>query len=180
MKRIALLLSFAAAGVMAQTLTQKIEVSVVNVDVVVTTPDGKPVHGLTRDDFQLFEDGVAQPVTNFYAVEQQGSDPSAKAAADAPASDDARFRRKVLVLIDNNHISKHYRDLALEHLEKFINDRFSGGEYDWSIAAIGSHVGMVMPLTSDKAKIHATLQTIRTGGTRAPRPPLPRIAALHP
>ena len=35
----------------AQTLTQKIEVSVVNVDVVVTGPDGAPVRGLTRDDF---------------------------------------------------------------------------------------------------------------------------------
>lgn len=170
-RQVPVVLSFAAAAVMAQTLTQKIDVSVVNVDVVVTAPDGTPVRGLTRDDFQLFEDGVLQPITNFYAVENspravEGSDPSPNAA------DDERFRRKVLVLIDNNHISKHYRDVALERLEKFINDRFQGGEYEWSIAAIGSRVGMVMPLTSDKAKIHATLQAIRSGGARSDHPKL--------
>src|SRR6185295_13544750 len=54
-------LMLAAAVALAQTLTQKIDVSVVNVDVVVRARDGSPLRGLTRDDFQLFEDGVPSP-----------------------------------------------------------------------------------------------------------------------
>ena len=83
-------LAFIAAIAAVQTLTQKIDVSIVNVDVVVAAKDGTPVRGLTRDDFQVFEDGVSQPITNFYAVESgapahalraaEGSSPAGPAA----------------------------------------------------------------------------------------------------
>src|SRR5262245_60930247 len=42
-----------------------IEVSIVNVDVFVTTKDGQRVRGLTKDDFEIFENGKKQPITNF-------------------------------------------------------------------------------------------------------------------
>ena len=178
-RQVLLALAFAAALASAQTLTQKIDVSVVNVDVVVTAPDGAPVRGLTRDDFLLFEDGVAQPITNFYSVENtprpvEGAEQPAHAVA---VPDDERFRRKVLVLIDNNHLSKRGRELALKNLEELINDRFRGGEYEWSIAGIGSHVGLAMPLTSDKKQIHAALEAIRSGGRRSDRPEFNDIAS---
>lgn len=180
-RTIALSVAFVAAGAAAQTLTEKIDVSVVNVDVVVTGADGKPVRGLTRDDFQLIEDGVAQPVTNFYAVESAAR--QAVAGGTVPVAteqEDPRFRRKVLMLIDNNHLSKHGRELALRRVEEFVNDRFRGGEYDWSIAAIGSRVGMVMPLTSNKDTIHAALQAIRQNASRADRTKFADIQRSNP
>jgi len=166
-------LALIAVAAFAQ-ISEKIEVRVVNVDVVVTGPDGMPVRGLTKGDFQLFEDGKPQPITNFYSVtgvaaaapaavaSAPATAPAAEAAAATP--DDLRFRRKVLVLIDNNHITPHDRDIAVQKLEDFIDDGFRGGEYDWSIAAVGTRVGIIMPLTSDKARIHATLDAIRKLG----------------
>ena len=66
---IILLLTIAAAtSLSAQSLTEKIDVSLVNVDVTVTS-HGAAARGLTRDDFQVFEDGVARPISNFYSVE---------------------------------------------------------------------------------------------------------------
>jgi VWFA-related protein len=162
MRTFALIAAIAAA----QTLTQKIDVSVVNVDVVVTAKDGSPVHGLTRDDFQVFEDGVMQPITNFYAVEAGAPAPALSAVEGStppPPPPDSRFRRKVLVLIDNEHLSKYYRNAALEKLEQFINDSFRAGDYDWSIATVGARLGMIMPLNSDKQRIHATLVAVRAG-----------------
>lgn len=182
MKRTATLLVLALVAVAAGAqLSQKINVSVVNVDVTVTTPDGKPVRGLTRDDFQVFEDGVAQPVTNFYAVESapraiEGSSP---AAAAPPAETDDRFRRKVLILIDNNHITRHGRDTALKNLESFVNDRFRGGEYDWSIAAIGGRVTTILPLTSDKNLIHTALKAIGSSATDAERAAFAQQASVR-
>jgi VWFA-related protein len=43
----------------------KVNVPLVNVDVMVTTKDGQFVPGLGKDNFRLFEDGSPQQITNF-------------------------------------------------------------------------------------------------------------------
>ena len=156
----------ATTSLFAQSLTEKVEVSLVNVDVTVTS-HGAPARGLTRDDFEVFEDGVARPITNFYSVEPPAVTASTTPSAvtsDATVADptDDRFRRKVLVIIDNRHVSMFRRDLALAALERFIDDRFTGGTYDWSIALLSDKTHLLLPPTSDKEKLHASLAMIRT------------------
>ena len=51
------------------------QVEQVTVDVVVTDKKGEPVTGLTKEDLQIYENGVAQTIVSFDAVE----------VADAPA-----------------------------------------------------------------------------------------------
>src|SRR3954452_24709719 len=156
----------------AQQLTERIEVNLVNVDVTVTSK-GAPVRGLTRDDFEIFEDGRPQKITNFYSVAEpaRAAAPAAAnavSAAPVAASEpepDPRFRRKVLVLVDNRHTTRHYRDIALRELEAMINDRFHG-EYDWSIGVMGRGITLILPLSSDKKAIHEALEIIRRSGTR--------------
>ncbi|MGH9788915.1 MAG: VWA domain-containing protein, partial [Candidatus Acidiferrales bacterium] len=43
----------------------RVTTRLVLVDVVVTDKDGRPVTGLTRDDFTLFEDGEPQTISTF-------------------------------------------------------------------------------------------------------------------
>src|SRR4051794_8562303 len=98
----------------AQSLTEKIEVSLVNVDVTVTS-HGAPARGLTRDDFEILEAGAARPITNFYAVEPAALTASTTPKASSPDATladptDDRFRRKVLVIIDNRHVTMFRRD----------------------------------------------------------------------
>lgn len=155
----------ATTSLFAQSLTEKIDVSLVNVDVTVTS-HGAPARGLTRDDFTVFEDGVVRPITNFYAVEPvlSGTNRSTTPSApDAVITDptDERFRRKVLVVVDNRHVTMHNRDRALAALERFVDDRFTGGTYDWSIAFISDKADLMLPLTSDKQKLHETIGAIR-------------------
>jgi VWFA-related protein len=45
--------------------TLKLDVDLVNVDVVVTDNDGHPITGLTQDQFKVFDDNVQQQITNF-------------------------------------------------------------------------------------------------------------------
>ena len=50
-------------------LVRNVDVTVTNIDVVVTDSKGNRVRGLTREDFEVYEDGMLQPLTNFYAVD---------------------------------------------------------------------------------------------------------------
>jgi VWFA-related protein len=145
-------------------LVEKIDVSVVNVDVSVTDRRGQPVTGLTRNDFEVFEDGKPQPITNFYVVENASvrSDKPSNAEAAPP---EERFRRKVLVLVDNLNTTKRARNEALAKLEQFIDEHFDDGRYDWSIATVDSRVHLLLPMTSDKRVLHAVVEQIQRRGT---------------
>jgi VWFA-related protein len=174
----------ATLSAFAQSLTEKIDVSLVNVDVSVSS-HGQPARGLAREEFQVFEDGVAQPITNFYEVApapttgtRAQAAPETAALAD-PA--DERFRRRVLVIIDDRHVSMPNRDRALAALEHFVDDRFTGGTYDWSIAVISDRAHLLLPLTSDKSKLHEALITIRRIATNPEHPAaedVTRLAAM--
>jgi VWFA-related protein len=104
---------------MAQTVTAddrsegaspsfRAEAELVTVDVVVADKNDAPVVGLTRDDFQIMEDGRPQAVTHFEAVEL----PAAPTAAPAPpptvssnTSSETRTARSFAVIFDDVHIS---------------------------------------------------------------------------
>ncbi|MEA2328126.1 MAG: hypothetical protein QOE68_3085 [Thermoanaerobaculia bacterium] len=152
-----ILLSVAAHG---QGLKEKIEVTLVNIDVTVTTKS-HTVRGLTREDFEVLEDGVPQTITNFYAVENTTAPHSGVVAPQAAPVGGEQLRRKVLVVVDYVHTSKINRNRALERLEQFIDERFTTGEYDWSIAIAGMDMRVVLPLTSDKTRIRGALEAMR-------------------
>src|ERR1044072_3261561 len=89
--------AFSPTTVQAQ-VSEVIEVRVANVDVVVLDRAGKPITGLTKDDFQLFENGKPQPLTNFYEIRSQtlappgegGAGPGHTRARAAPAAGQQR------------------------------------------------------------------------------------------
>ena len=173
-----LAMCFAASTLFAQQppITERIEVSVVNVDVNVTDADGRPVRGLTRNDFQILEDGRAQPITNFYAVEGSTGSVPASAPAKAGAPTELRFRRRVLALLDVFHTTRQRRAIALASLERLIDDSFQTGDYDWSLGILGRGVTIVLPLTTDKQQIHDALDRMVKFGERH----VPALAADVP
>jgi VWFA-related protein len=58
-----------AAPTAPQTPTFRVNVEYVEVDAVVTDRDGQFVRGLTKDDFQIFEDGQPQAISTFSIVD---------------------------------------------------------------------------------------------------------------
>src|SRR5436309_13396848 len=82
-------------------LTAQVEVHVVNVDVSVTDSHSRPVPGLTKDDFEVFEDGVPQKITNF-SVQWNG----AASATAAPAAESGDNGRRMMIIVDNNFLDK--------------------------------------------------------------------------
>src|SRR3954451_19827411 len=144
-------------------LVEKITVNVVNVDVTVMDKRGHPVRGLQRADFEIIEDDQPQEVSNFFVVDDAA--PRLEVRRDAPAPEAAppteeRFRRKVLVLIDNLNTSARSRNEALARLEIFISSHFDDGRYDWSVATVDRRVHLLLAMTSDKNALHAVLSDI--------------------
>ncbi len=147
-------------------LTAHIDVKIINVDVTVTDHAGRPLTGLTKDDFEVFEDGKLQTVKNFDIIENavlKGTTLSTPASvASTPFSDQSR--RKFVLLVDNNYIDKIERDRALADIDAYVDKAF-GGDHEWAIAAISQRLEMLHPFTSDKKEIHAAIDKIRNSGT---------------
>src|ERR1700693_3594104 len=106
-------------------VSERVEVSVTNVEVIVTDSKGNRVSGLTRDDFEVYQDGTPQKISNFYAVsggkvllddgEVVGLD-SPEAKAEIPAE----LKAKYVLFIDNLNIQPQNRNRMFKSLEEFV------------------------------------------------------------
>ncbi|HZM96197.1 MAG TPA: VWA domain-containing protein [Vicinamibacterales bacterium] len=87
-------------------LTFRVEVNYVEVDALVTDAEGRPITNLTKDDFELFEDGKRQDVATFALVNipiERAERPlfaNAPVEADVQSNDHSEGRIYLLVLDD--------------------------------------------------------------------------------
>lgn len=91
---------------------ETIEVSIVNVDVVVTDKSGKHVRGLTQSDFEILQDGKPQPITNFAEYGSEVGDATLSVSSpNAPRSTTApRQTRTLVVFVDRFSLKPFDRD----------------------------------------------------------------------
>lgn len=111
----------AAPSAPAQQTVTPARTEVVQLDAVVTDAKGNLVRNLTREDFEILEDGKKQPVTHFVAAIRT---PGGRADIAAPAQGevagtDTSPGRQVVVVLDDLHIAHgnlHETKLALRRL----------------------------------------------------------------
>ncbi len=145
----------------------------------VTDNHGRPVTSLTKDDFEIYEDGKPQRMTNFYRIENAMAQTVRSEEAIIQAVDQRQFRRKVVLLVDNNFIEKPQRDAALQRLDDFIDNHFAGG-YEWSVAVIGHEVENIQPFTESKEGLHRALDRVRATPTVSMQRELERALLSDP
>ena len=177
---LALLLSFCtllpAMGQTTQRADDKDDVvrittNLVQVDAVVTK-DGKPVTGLTADDFEIYEDGRKQNITSFaYISNVSGSDvPSTaaapkrdKATADAPPLVPIErdvARRTMAIVVDDLGISAESMNQVRKRLRKFIAEELQPNDLV-AIIRTGSDVGALQQFTNDKRMLNRAVDQLR-------------------
>ncbi|HVE72508.1 MAG TPA: VWA domain-containing protein [Thermoanaerobaculia bacterium] len=171
---------------------ETLEVSVHSVDVVVTDAQGKPVPGLTRDDFQIFEDGVEQRITNFSAF--HGGPVSSRAesrdplvpAGDAstalgmtPAAEAKRAPRKFIFYVDEMSLSSPVMKQLETQLGKLIDTTMEPGD-EAMILRPAEEKKLTAPFSGDRAAVRkALLETIRDERWRADAPILRELRLLE-
>jgi VWFA-related protein len=113
-------------------------VDVVSVDAVVLDDKGNPVTGLTREDFRVEEDGVAQSLTGFEAVRFEESAPSAAQdrVISSNVAERARPERSFVIVYDDVNLTPTGADRARRELGKLL-DRLTDGDQVTAIATSG-------------------------------------------
>lgn len=155
-----------------QMFVDVVNVSVVNVDAYVTDKKGNPVTGLTRDDFELFENKRPVQITNFYSV-QGGKATAPSAPAPAPAApaapgaavavrpppeelDVARLpedqRLRLVIYIDNFNLRPFNRNRVMRELRAFIGKNLRRDDLIM-LATYDREVHIKHTFTSDPAQI---------------------------
>ena len=127
----------------------RVDLTVVNIEVFVTDKKGNRITGLTSDDFEVFEDGRPVEVSNFYAVEngrpvtEEGLAPVA--VEDEPLLDMPRLevpaaqRLHLVVYVDNLFIRPFNRNRVLRAARSFLervaspNDQIMVASFDRSL-----------------------------------------------
>jgi VWFA-related protein len=150
-----------------EKLTESIEVRVVNVDVVVRDRAGKPVTGLTRDDFEVFDNGQKLPVTNLseIAPKAETQSPTVNPATGAGASAvhagadnvEPQRPRKIVILIDNYSIHPFRRNAVFKSVEKFL-DRELRGDDQVMIVVHTQSPKVLMQFTGSREAIRTALE----------------------
>jgi VWFA-related protein len=137
----------------AQPATPAVQTEIVRLDVVVTDADGTLVRDLTREDFQLLEDGKPQTLSQFLAVRAGAPAAGAPAAAAAPTppAPTAGPGRNVVVFVDDLHIAPGHLDFTKEALHRFVSE-FLGPD-DRVAIVTASGPGGVQELTLDRAAL---------------------------
>ncbi len=151
-------------------VTEKVEVSVTNVDVVVTDSKGNRIAGLTRDDFEVFQDGLPQKISNFYAVSggKVLLDDGKVVELDSPEAKveiPAELKARYLLFIDNLNIQPQNRNRMFKSLEEFVRQTI-GSHAEGMVVSYNRSLKTRRKFTSEPSEIIATLDEIEreTGG----------------
>ena len=151
-------------------VTESVEVSVTNIEVVVTDSRRNRISGLTREDFEVRQDGVPQPITNFYAVSggkvlfEDGKTASLEepaSATEVPRELKARY----LVYIDNLNIQPQNRNRMFKRLKEFLRETV-GPHAEAMVVTYNRSLKVKRKFTSDANDIVGAIEQIEmeTGG----------------
>jgi VWFA-related protein len=146
----------AFASFAQQPLVETIEVRIANIDVVVQDRAGHSIVGLTKDDFELLDDGVGQKITNFYEV-RRGDDAPATAGVDEVP---LRVRqRRVVVFVDTASLAPSRKAAVLQSVQRFIDHGMRPEDQCMLVSwRFGTHI--VTPFTGDRTSLRAGLETM--------------------
>jgi VWFA-related protein len=149
----------------------RITTNLVQVDVTVTDKQGRIVNDLKPEDFEIYEDGKLQPVTNFSFVNLVSAAPAPPASTpkttdkNAPAAPPVllkaeQVRRAIALVVDDLGLSWESTHFARQALKKFVDEQMQPGDLVAIIRTAGG-MGALQSFTSDKRQLYAAIERVR-------------------
>jgi Ca-activated chloride channel homolog len=124
--------------------SMRVDVDLVLIPVLVTDPDQRPVRGLPKSDFHLFEDGVEREITQFFSEE-------------SPIS--------IGIVIDASNSMRRKMDQTRAAVKEFLKMSVPGDEF--FLLKFNDQPESVCGFTMDANEIEAGLSSIHAEGWTA-------------
>lgn len=172
-KRILIALAACAAALQSPTVraqapqgppsvTFQVEVNYVDVDVVVTDEKGNFISGLTRDDFEVFEDGKLQKVDTFTYVEIPVIQESPFQLGNRTVSSDTKSNRDpfagrlYVIVLDDQDVAAMRTSIVKKTAKEFV-DKYMGANDIAAVVHTSGRTDAAQEFTNNKALLHAAI-----------------------
>ncbi len=138
----------------------------VQLDVVVSGKDGRPVADLAAADFKLFEDGKPQPLSHFALARRQGTSvepapPADEASASAPEGPAPTRSRFFVLSVDDLHTAPGSMAEARRAMTRFVDEQASGDDFIALVTTSGT-VGVHQDFTRDRRTLHRAIERVQS------------------
>ena len=137
------------------------EVAAVLVDVLVLDEQGRPIAGLSREDFRVLEDGALQEIENFEIIDWSSyvsrAAPQGEPTAPEPGAVVNAFPRRFIFIINRQNARTRFIRRAKMALENFVVESMSD-EDEALVLDMGLSTKVLQQFKDSKEE---TLQTIR-------------------
>lgn len=146
----------------------RITTNLVQVDVVVTK-DGKQVKDLKAEDFDIFEDGKRQTITQFSYVSTISANPTEASRTNSAFPDKSTFsaptalngaRRTIAFVVDDLGMSFESMARMRDRLRKLIQTQVTGNDLV-AVMRTGGGVGALQQFTTDKAQLEKSISVLK-------------------
>ena len=151
----------------------KISTNLIQLDVTVTGKSGKVVGDLKPGDFEIYENGEKQDISNFLFVSAAGNRAEAvknrKVAPGIPPPPRAiraeQIKRTVALVVDDLTLSFESAVRVRQALKKYVDDQMNDGDLV-AIIRTGGGVGALQQFTSNKQQLYAAIERVRWSARR--------------
>lgn len=144
-------------------LVESVDVRVINVDVVVTDKRGNRIHGLTKDDFEILENGKPKAISNFYEVEAAPKAVAGTAAAPTSLAAIEQIpdnqKRRIIFYVDNLSLMPFNRNRVFKEMKEFAKRVMRPGD-EAMIATFNRSMKIRAAFTRDPIQIQQTLDAL--------------------
>ena len=146
----------------------KISTALIQVDVSVTDKKGNVVTDLKAGDFEIYENGEKQPISNFSFIANVRHETAAlrekPATTDVPAPPVSvrpeQVRRTFALVVDDLSLSFESAYYTRRSLKKFVDEQMLDGDLV-AIIRTGAGIGALQQFTADKRQLHAAIEKVK-------------------
>lgn len=151
------LITASLASAQERALAERVEVQLVEVDVLATDRKGDPVTNLALEELQLYDDGRLVEVTHFLPPADITSAPVSGEAPEAIGTVGRPRRQRLAIFLDELHLTLRSKHLMFDQLSEFLRNDVSS-DTEVLLAAFTGTVEVVLPFTNDRKKVAAALE----------------------
>lgn len=150
----------------------KISVTLVQLDAVVTDQKGNPVTDLRKEDFEIYQDGKRQQVTNlsFIGSPVKNLEVNSSATVKDPAAPipppipgrikPEKVQRTIAIVVDDLNLTQGSVESVKYYLHKFVERQMEEGDLVAIIRASGG-MGALQQFTNDSRQLYSAIDRIR-------------------